>query len=167
MLSRVVESSSQYFSSARSQSSLSPSSTSSFNYEDQLLSSRYQPAPDFVKLKVPRKIANLPEVAAASDRHKLSPNAFSDVFAAIVRASGADFNNFVISTSTTNRAAKNVRTKMFEKAKQDFKKAIQHVFVSIHWDEKLLQKEVTLLQRNTLQFYHVIVAERNCWDLLL
>ena len=85
MLSRVVESSSQYFSSARSQSSLSPSSTSSFNYEDQLLSSRYQLAPDFVKLKVPRKIANSPEVAAASDRHKLSPNAFSGVFAAIVR----------------------------------------------------------------------------------
>ena len=55
LLSKVVESSSQYFSSASSQSSLSLSSTSSSNFEDQLLSSRYQPAPDFVELKSSQK----------------------------------------------------------------------------------------------------------------
>ena len=119
LLCKVVESSSQYFSSASSQSSLSPSSTSSSNFEDQLLSSRYQPAPDFVELKVSRKIVNSLEIVAALDRHKLTPNAFSDVSAAIVRASGGDPKNFVISTGTTNRTAKNVRTKMLEKAKQD------------------------------------------------
>ena len=47
----------------------------------------------------------------------------------------------MISTSTTYRTAKNVRTKIFEKAKEDLKKAIQHEFVSIHWDEKLLQEK--------------------------
>ena len=131
---KVVESSSQYFSSASSQRSLLPSSTSSSNFEDQLLYSKYQPAPDFDELKVPRKIVNSSEVVAALDRHKISPRAFNDVFAAIVKASGRYLNNFVISTSTTNRTAKNVSTTMFAKVKEDFKKAIQHEFVSIHWD---------------------------------
>ena len=85
----------------------------------------------------------------------------------MVRVSGWDLSNFVISTSTTNRTAKNVRAKILKKKKKDLKKAIQQKFVSIHWDEKLLQERGTLLQRNTLQFYQVIVAERNCWELLL
>ena len=116
-LSKVVESSSQYFSSASSQSSLSLSSTSSSSFEDQLLSSRYQPALDFVELKVPRKIVNLLEVVATLDRRKLSPNAFNDVFAAIVRASGGYLNNFVISTSSTNRIEKMSIQKCLKKQK--------------------------------------------------
>ena len=106
LLIKVVESFSKTFSSASSQSSLSPSSTSSSNFEDQLLSSKYQPVPDFVELKVPKKIVNSPEVVAALDHHKLSPYSFNDVLAAVVRASNGDLNNFVISTSTTNRTAK-------------------------------------------------------------
>ena len=55
LFSKVAESSSQYFSSATSQSSLSPSSTSSSNFED-------QPAPDFVELKAARKILTRPKL---------------------------------------------------------------------------------------------------------
>jgi len=96
LLIKVVDSSSQNLSSASSKTSSPASSISSSNFEDRLLSSKYQLAPEFVELRVPRKIVNSPEVVAAIDRHKLSPNAFNDVFAAIVRASGGDLNNFVI-----------------------------------------------------------------------
>ena len=138
LLSEVVDCSSQCLSSASSQS---PSSSKSFSdFEDQQLSPRYQPAPNLDELKVPQKILSTPKVIAAVDRHKLSSNAFDDVFAAIVRASGGNLNNFVISTSTTSRANKNVRTKMFQKAETNLKKAIKHEFVSIHCDEKLMKE---------------------------
>ena len=115
--------------------------------------SRINCSTDFVELKVSRKIVNSPKVVAALDHHKLSPSAFNDVFAAFIRASSGYLNNFVISTSTTNRTAKKVRTKMFEKAKEDLKK--QYSINSFRFIEmkNFCEKEVTLLQRNTLQFY--------------
>ena len=58
---------------------------------------------DFIELKVPRRILNSPDVAAEVNRHKLSPNAFNDIFAAIVSASGGNINEFVLSTSTNSQ----------------------------------------------------------------
>jgi len=140
LLRKVVDSSSLCLSSASSETSSVTSNASFFDFENRPLSHRNQPAPDFVELKIPRKIANSPEVVAAIDRHKLSPNAFNDVFAAIVRASGGDLNDFIISSSTTSRAAKSVRKKTFEKVKTDFKTTTKDEFVSIHWDEKLMKE---------------------------
>ena len=122
--------------------------------------------PDFVELKVPRKILNSPDRAAAVDRHKLSPNAFNNVFASIVSASGGDVNDFVLSTSTSSRTIKKVRTEMFDRVKTDFKELVKNEFVSIYWDEKLIQKEI-LLHLRILQFFQVITRGQNCWELPL
>ena len=64
--------------------------------------------PDFTELQVSRRIFNSPDTVAAVDRHKLSPNAFNDVFAATVRARGDDINNFVLRTSTSSQTIKKI-----------------------------------------------------------
>ena len=59
------------------------------DFEDNLLSSRYK-AIDFIELQVPKRVVSPPDVVATVNRHKLSCNAFNDVFAAIMRASSGN-----------------------------------------------------------------------------
>ena len=112
--------------------------------------------PDFIELKVPRRILNSPDIVAAVDRHKLSSNAFNDVFASIVRSSGGN-NDFVLSTSTSNRTIKKVRTKMFNAVKKTFEAFVKDEFVSIHWNIKLIQKG-----RDFTAFEHIAVLLSHC-----
>ena len=128
-----------------------------------MLSSRYKVTPHFIELKVLRRILNLPDIVAAVDRHKLSPNAINNVFAGLVRASGGNVNDFVLCKSTSSQTIKKVLTEMFDKVKKDFKVLVKHEFGSIHWDEKLIQEG-----RNFTAFNHIAVlsSHRNETKLL-
>ena len=65
---------------------------------------------------------------------------FNDVFAAIVRVTDGNVTNFVLVTSTSSRTIKKVRTEMFDKVKKDFRALVKDEYVSIHWNEKLIQE---------------------------
>ena len=103
-------------------------------------SSQIQTTLSYVSLKVPRRIAALPQVVAAADRHKLSSNALNDVLASLIRECNGNVQDFILSTSSTLRARQLVRSKQFENIKQDFRKNLQTEFFTIHWDEKLLKE---------------------------
>ena len=57
-----------------------------------------------------------------------------------MRASGGNVNKFVLSTSTTIRTIKNVRSEVFVKIKIDFKALVKDKFIFTHWNEKLIQE---------------------------
>ena len=102
---------------------------SSSELEDNLLSSRYKAATDFIELKVPRRILNSPNIVAAVNRHKLFPNAFN-IFAGIAKASGDNVNNFVLNTSTRAGSLKKFALICLMKSRKT-KALVKDEFVSI------------------------------------
>ena len=94
----------------------------------------------FITLYVPRRITSLPQVVAAADRHKLSSNALNDVLTGLIKGSGGDVNDFIISASTTRRARQTARSNEFEHIKNKFLSDLGDRFFCIHWDEKLLKQ---------------------------
>ena len=102
---------------------------SSSELEDNLLSSRYKAATDFIELKVLRRILNSPNIVAAVNRHKLFPNAFN-IFAGIAKASGDNVNNFVLNTSTRAGSLKKFALICLMKSRKT-KALVKDEFVSI------------------------------------
>ena len=93
---------------------------------------------------MPWRITSLPQVDTAADRHKLSSNALNDVLTGLIKDSGGDVNDFIISTSTTRRARQTARSNEFEHIKNKFSSDLRDRFFSICWDEKLLKKRQRL-----------------------
>ena len=62
--------------------------------------------PSFVTLELPRKITSMPQVAAAAERPQLSSNASVSIVCSVIKDSGSDVNDFILSTNTTRRARK-------------------------------------------------------------
>ena len=94
----------------------------------------------FITLNVPRRFTSLPQVVAAADRHKLSSNALNGVLTGLIKDSGGDVNDFIISASTTRGARQTARSNEFEHIKNKFLSDLRDCFFSIHWDEKLLKQ---------------------------
>jgi len=70
----------------------------------------------------------MPQVVAAADRHKLSSNALNDVVSSVIKESGGDVNDFVLSTSTTLRARKSVRNQQFQHIKSQYAAILKNQF---------------------------------------
>ena len=116
------------------------SSESSMSGDDVVKCDTFSAKKSFVTLNVPKKITSLPQVVAAADRHKLSSNALNDVLSALIKDSGGDVNDFILSTSTTLRFRKVARSKEFQLIQSKFATSLRDQFFSIHWDEKLLKQ---------------------------
>ena len=57
-----------------------------------------------------------------------------------MRASGSNVSDFLLSTSTSSRIIEKVPTERLDEVKKDFTALMKKKFVSIHWDEKLIQE---------------------------
>ena len=86
----------------------------------------------FITLDVPRRITSLPQVVAAADRHKLSSNALNDDLTGLIKDSGGDVNDFIISASTTRRARETARGNEFKHIKNKLLSDLRDRFFSIH-----------------------------------
>ena len=88
--------------------------SSLFESEEEIPETSVSSKNAFITLNVPRRITSLPQVVAAADKHKLSSNALNDVLAGLIKDSGCDVNDFIISASTTRRARQTARSNEFE-----------------------------------------------------
>ena len=57
-----------------------------------------------------------------------------------MRANGGKVNNFLLSTSTSSRTIKKVRTEMLDTVKRNIEALVKDKLVSFHRDEKLIQQ---------------------------
>ena len=138
----------------------------SSDFEANLLFSKYKATLDIIEMKVRRRILNSPDIVAAVDRHRLSPYAFRDVFAAIVGANGGNVNDFVLSTSTSSGTIKKVDTEMLNNVKRLEGFSVDE-FVSIGWDEKMIQEGKDFAAFEHITFLSSHCNKLKCWGLPL
>ena len=115
----------------------------------------------FIILNVPRRITSLPQVVAAADRPKLSSNALNDVLTGLIKDSGGNVNDFMISASITRRARQTARSNEFEHIKNKFSSDLRDRFFSIHWDEKLLKQGDDNNLKSTLRYFQATEMTSN------
>ena len=95
-------------------------------------------AEETIALEVPKNILRDPDVVSMLDRTKCSSRMATGIVSAILKASGADLNNFNISKDTTRRQRNTQRIEVGERVKSDFNDK-KPMFACLHWDSKLTE----------------------------
>ena len=90
-----------------------------------------------VTLEVPRNIFSDPNVTAMLDRTKCTNRVTTGVVSSVLKAAGADLNDFSISKDTIKRQRNKKREAIAKDVKIEFEAKKQR-FACLHWDGKLI-----------------------------
>ena len=94
--------------------------------------------PSTITLHFPRSVMTSEEICSAADRLSLSDNQTTAMVSAVLKAGGADLDDFVISASTTRRNRINTRHNLSQSYMNDFKESPPD-YCTLHWDGKLVR----------------------------
>lgn len=94
--------------------------------------------PSTITLHFPRSVMTSEEICSTADRLSLSDNQTTAMVSAVLKAGGADLDDFAISASTTRRKRINTRYNLSQSYMNDFKEHPPD-YCTLHWDGKLLR----------------------------
>ena len=94
--------------------------------------------PSTITLHFPHSVMNSEEICSTADRLSLSDNQTTAMVSAVLKAGGADLDDFVISASTTRRNRINTRHNLCQSYMNKFKESPPD-YCTLHWDGKLLR----------------------------
>ena len=109
-----------------------------------------------VTLEFPRALMKSEEICSAADRLSLSDNQTTAIVAAVLKAGGADLNNFKLSTSTTRRNRINSRYCLSQSHMSNFRHSAPK-YCALHWDGKLL-RDVLGMKEGAVESLAVLVS---------
>ena len=101
---------------------------------------------DHVTLSFPRRLMADEEICATADRYKVSDVQLTAITAAILKAGGANLEDFSLSRSTVYRNRILNRYKISETYMEEFMRDAPE-FLILHWDSKLM-KNVSGIKAN-------------------
>ena len=93
--------------------------------------------PSTITLHFPRSVMTSEEICSAADRLSLSDNQTIATVSAVLKAGGADLDNFVISASSLRRNKINTRHNSCQSYLNDFKESAPD-YCPLHWHGKLV-----------------------------
>ena len=94
--------------------------------------------PSTITVHFPRPVMTSEEICSAADRLSLSDNKTTAMVSAVLKPEGADFDHFIISSSTTRRNRINTRHNLCQSYMNDFKESPPD-YCTQHWDDKLMR----------------------------